>query len=217
MLRTDLTLIPNWGFNNSSACWMCSCSLRQRSRKKDRQGQGQEAHIWMCDAGERVAIPKRRPLQRWCSHGGRRRQGAHRISPPREWMCDYEVISHEPVRLRGGAPPHGSSGCHWLVTMCLCLIDCEMVCCCAAVWHLRPTEVIDWFGHVECSHLVRSNAFFSSFVNKKRWQENSWARNKAKAKRKHFPLSTSPFLSSYPVRKKNWMGRAVAPDYPGRG
>lgn len=76
-------------------------------------------------------------------------------------MCDYEVISHEPVRLWRSTPPHGSSGCHWLVTMCLCLIDCEMVCCCTAVSHLRPTKVIDWCGHVECSHLDRSNAFFS--------------------------------------------------------
>lgn len=76
-------------------------------------------------------------------------------------MCDYEVISHEPVRLWRSTPPHGSSGCHWLVTMCLCLIDCEMVCWCTAVSHLRPTKVIDWFGHVECSHLDHSNAFFS--------------------------------------------------------
>lgn len=35
-----------------------------------------------------------------------------------------------------------------------------MVCCYTAVLHLRPTEVIDWFGHVECSHLVCSNVFF---------------------------------------------------------
>lgn len=76
-------------------------------------------------------------------------------------MCDYEVISHEPLRPWRRTPPHGSSGRHWLVTMCLCLIDCEMVCCCTAVSHLRPTKVIDWFGHVECSQLVHSNAFFS--------------------------------------------------------
>lgn len=53
--------------------------------------------------------------------------------------------------------------------MCLCPIDCEMVCCYTAVLHLRPTEVIDWFGHVECSHLVCSNVvfllgFFFSFL-----------------------------------------------------
>lgn len=117
-------------------------------------------------------------------------------------MCDYEVISHEPVRQWWSTPPHRSSGCHWLVTMCLCLIDCEMVCCCTAVSHLRPTKVIDWFGHVECSHLVRSNAFFfSSFVNNKHWQENSWAQKKAKAKRKHFPLYTSPLFPFHGVRE----------------
>lgn len=75
-------------------------------------------------------------------------------------MCDYEVIRHGPVRLVRPSPFLSSSGCHWLVTMCLCLIDCEMVCCCTAVLHLRPLEVIDWFGHVECSHLVCSNFFF---------------------------------------------------------
>lgn len=134
-------------------------------------------------------------------------------------MCDYEVISYEPVRLRRSTPPHGSSGCHWLVTMCLCLIDCEMVCCCTAVSHLRPTKVIDWFGHVECSHLVRSNAFFSSFVNNKHWQENSWAWKKAKAKRKHFPLSTStpPPFFPFTELEEIQIDRATAPDYPGRG
>lgn len=51
-----------------------------------------------------------------------------------------------------------------------------MVCCYTAVLHLRPTEVIDWFGHVECSHLVCSNVvfffgffFFPSSVNSKCW------------------------------------------------
>lgn len=94
-----------------------------------------------------------------------------------------------------------------------------MVCCCTAVSHLRPTKVIDWFGHVECSHLVRSNAFFSSFVNNKHWQENSWAWKKAKAKRKHFPLSTStpPLFFPFTELEEIQIDRATAPDYPGRG
>lgn len=76
---------------------------------------------------------------------------------------DAWLWSHQPWTSRAGEalPSRGSSGCHWLVAMCLCPIDCEMVCCSTAVSHLRPTKVIDWFGHVECSHLVCSNAFFS--------------------------------------------------------
>lgn len=115
-------------------------------------------------------------------------------------MCDYEVISHEPGRLWWSSRPHGSSGCHWLVTMCLCLIGCEMVCCCTAVSHLRPTKVIDWFGHVECSHLVRSNVFFSppSFMNNRHERENSWSSRKGKGQVKTFSLShLLPSFSSF--------------------
>lgn len=68
--------------------------------------------------------------------------------------------SHQAWTSKARENPPRSSGCHWLVTMCLCPIDCEMVCCSTAVLHLRPTEVIDWFGHVECSHLVCSNVVF---------------------------------------------------------
>lgn len=77
-----------------------------------------------------------------------------------EWN-DVWLWSHQAwtSKARESLPPR-SWGCHWLVTMCLCPIDCEMVCCYTAVLHLRPTEVIDWFGHVECSHLVCSNVFF---------------------------------------------------------
>lgn len=89
-----------------------------------------------------------------------------------EWN-DVWLWSHQAwtSKARESLPPR-SWGCHWLVTMCLCPIDCEMVCCYTAVLHLRPTEVIDWFGHVECSHLVCSNVgffllgvfFFPSFL-----------------------------------------------------
>lgn len=77
-----------------------------------------------------------------------------------EWN-DVWLWSHQAwtSKARESLPPR-SWGCHWLVTMCLCPIDCEMVCCYTAVLHLRPTEVIDWFGHVECSHLVCSNVVF---------------------------------------------------------
>lgn len=76
------------------------------------------------------------------------------------WLWSHQAwTSKTPESL----PPLRSSGCHWLVAMCLCPIDCEMVCCYTAVLHLRPTEVIDWFGHVECSHLVCSNVVFFLF------------------------------------------------------
>lgn len=117
-------------------------------------------------------------------------------------MCDYEVISHEPVRQWWSTPPHGSSGCHWLVTMCLCLIDCEMVCCCTAVSHLRPTKVIDWFGHVECSHLVRSNAFFFPHS----WITSTGRRIVGLRKRQRpseniFPFTPPPFFPFHGLRE----------------
>lgn len=85
--------------------------------------------------------------------------------------------------------------------MCLWPIDCEMVCCCTAVAHLRPTKVIDWFGHVECSHLVCSNAFLSLSLSLSRrlisgssghWLERVAKFGTAEVKRKHFPLFFPP-------------------------
>lgn len=133
-------------------------------------------------------------------------------------MCDYEVISHEPLRLRRSTPPHGSSGCHWLVTMCLCLIDCEMVCCCTAVSHLRPTKVIDWFGHVECSHLVHSNAFYfpHSWITST-GRRIVWLRKRQRPSENIFPFTPPPPLSFLQRKKKNiQIGQAMAPDYPGK-
>ena len=83
------------------------------------------------------------------------------------------------------------------MAMCLCPIDCEMVCCYTAVLHLRPTEVIDWFGHVECSHLVRSNVvfFFFSSVNSKCWLD-SYSKQFQRLNNP-FPLRTNWDLKEY--------------------
>lgn len=56
-------------------------------------------------------------------------------------------------------------------------------------------EVIDWFGHVECSHLVCSNVFFFSTVNSKYWLDSY--RKLFQGLNNSFPLSTNQDMKEF--------------------
>lgn len=166
--------------------------------------------------GERVAVPtKAASITVWVFTWWETLLGSS--SPFSFERMNVWLWSHQPWTIETAEehPSHGSSGRHWLVTMCLCLIDCEMVCCCTAVSHLRPTKVIDWFGHVECSQLVHSNAFFSHS-----WITSTGRRIVGLGRRQrpsgNIFLFTPPPPFLFTQLKKIQIGWAEAPDYTGR-
>lgn len=87
------------------------------------------------------------------------------------WESGWEILTL-PTSAQRDRGACGPSGCrNWCPCVCA---HVRMVWRCPPVLHLRPSRLIDQFGHVECHHLLPSPAHPFSCVNANHWQEDGY-------------------------------------------